>query len=199
MGITDRSFQFVCAKWGVALALVGFAVTVQPMAEAQSANELAEQQAEVIKQYMEAAGMSEEEMEQMESMYKDAMGPIVEQQAAHEAREQADFEARIVGKAVISVPGRDIELHVTECLPAPDGNFRVRAQANYDSRGDSLWLGGDSYYDRTTLQMFLKDVGEFDIWIEPMVTLEAGKFAWTGTANGGLGATEIEVTVNCER
>ena len=164
-------------------------------AHAQDAHELAEQQAEVIKQYMEAAGMSEEEMEQMESMYKGAMGPIVEQQAAQEAREQADFEARAVGKAVISVPGKDIELRVTECLPSPDGNFRVKAQANHDSRSDSLLLGGESYYNRTVLQMFLKGVGEYDIWIQPLANLQDGRFAWSGTAEDG---TEVTVTVDCE-
>lgn len=185
----------------VTASLVTVLALIAPdSSQAQDANELAQQQMEAIKQQMEAAGMSAEDMEQMESAYKGVMGPIVEQQAAHEAREQAEFESQTagLGKAVVSVPGKDIELQVTECLPAPDGNFRIRAQASHDSRSDSLWLGGESYYNRTVLQMFLKGVGEYDIWIQPMVNLEDGRFTWSGTADGGLGATEVTVTVDCE-
>ena len=52
---------------------------------AQDAEELARQQMEVMKQYMEAAGMSEEDMAKSEAMIKSSMGPIVEAQAAQEA------------------------------------------------------------------------------------------------------------------
>ena len=195
MGTKKWLIEFVRTNMGVALLAIALAVTTQPVAVAQSANELAEQQAELVKQYMEAAGMSAEEVAGQEEMFRKTMGPLVEAQAAQEAREQADFEARAVGKAVISVPGKDIELQVTECLPAPDGNFHVKAQENHDSRSDSLSLGGESYYDRTILQMFLKGVGEYDIWIQPLVNLKDGRFAWSGTAEDG---TEVTVTVDCD-
>ena len=169
-------------------------------AVAQNADELAKQQMEVMKQYMEAAGMSAEDIARTEALAKGSMAPIVEAQTAQETREQAEFEARTagLGKAVVSMPGKDIELQITECVSTDDGNFRVKAQANHTSRSDSLHLGGNSHYKRNELQMFLKGVGEYDIWIEPMLALEDGRFAWTGTADGGNGATEVAVVINCE-
>lgn len=166
---------------------------------AQDANELARQQMEAMKQVMEAQGMSAEELESMEEMYKQSMGPIVEAQAAQEAQVQADFEAENaeLGKAFVSLPDRDIELQVTECVTLGGNDFRIRGQATYDSRSDSIWIGGETHYKRTVLQMFLKGVGEFDIEIRPMVGLEDGRFSWSGTADGGRGPKDVTVTAEC--
>ena len=183
----------------LSLALGVFALGPAQTADAQDANELARQQVEAMKQMMEAQGMSAEEIQQMEAMYKQSMGPIVEAQAAHEAREQAEFEARYarLGRAVVTVQGRDFEMQITECEMSGNGDFRVRAQTNYDSRSDSLWLSGNSYYKRNELQAFLNGVGDFEVWIQPMIALQEGRFAWTGMAEGGGSSAEMTVTVDC--
>lgn len=182
------------------LLILALAISVSsPMARAQDANELARQQMEAMKQMMEAQGVSAEQMQQIEEMYKQSMDPIVEAQAAREAQAQAEFEAEGagLGKAVVSIDDADIELQITKCDPGQDGNFAVEAQVDHNRRNGSISIGGDRYYNRTTMWMILGESGEFEIWIEPMVSLEGGSFAWTGTADGGLGPQEVTVTVRC--
>ena len=195
MNTAERmKFYAYLVRMGLALAAIALMLPLQPLAQAQEAHELARQQMEAMKQMMEAQGMSAEEIKKMEEMAKRSMRPIVEEQAAREDQAKADFEAKNagLGKAVVSVADKDIELQVTECDPGQNGNFAVAAQADHDYRNGSISIGGDTYYNRTTMMMFLGDVGEFEIWIEPMVSLEGGRFAWTGTANGGL-ATRTHV------
>jgi hypothetical protein len=195
----SAAFTFGEINNGVVCLALGLILGFQPAAHSQDANELARQQMQAMKQMMEAQGMSAEEIKEMEAMYKQSMGPIVEEQAAREAQSQADFEAKNagLGKAVVSVGDEEFELQVTECVPVSGGDFRIQAKASYDSRSNRIWIGGESHYNRTVLQMLLKGVGEFDIQIQPIVGLENGRFAWTGTANGGRGPQDVAVTVQC--
>lgn len=172
---------------------------------AQDAEELARQQMEVMKQYMEAAGMSEEDMAKSEAMIKSSMGPIVEAQAAQEAQEQATFEASSagLGKAVISIAGQEAELRITKCVLEDSGNWNVEAQDRAMSKS-SLSMSGDTHYRRSILWMRLKDVGAVeDKWIEPMVPMDNGRVTWAGTAQaylegGDYGEAPISLSIDCE-
>ena len=172
---------------------------------AQDAEELARQQMEVMKQYMEAAGMSEEDMAKSEAMIKSSMGPIVEAQAAQEAQEQATFEASSagLGKAVISIAGKEAELRITKCVLEDSGNWNVEAQDRAMSKS-SLSMSGDTHYRRSILWMRLKDVGAVeDKWIEPMVPMDNGRVTWAGTAKaylsgGDYGEAPISLSIDCK-
>lgn len=172
---------------------------------AQDAEELARQQMEVMKQYMEAAGMSEEDMAKSEAMIKSSMGPIVEAQAAQEAQEQATFEASSagLGKAVISIAGKEAELRITKCVLEDSGNWNVEAQDRAMSKS-SLSMSGDTHYRRSILWMRLKDVGAVeDKWIEPMVPMDNGRVTWAGTAQaylegGDYGEAPISLSIDCK-
>lgn len=166
---------------------------------AQSADELAKQQMEIMKQYMEAAGMSAEDIAKNEALARSSMAPIVEAQAAQEAQEQAKFEATHAGrgKAVISMGGNEVELQITECVSKDNGDWYVKAQ-DRANRSSTLSISGDTHYRRSILWMNLKDVGAVeDIWIEPMVPMKDGRVAWAGTADGGRGETRISVNIEC--
>ena len=173
-------------------------------AAAQTAEELSQQQMEVMKQYMEAAGMSEEDIAKNQSMINNTMGPLVEAQAAEEAREQAEFEARTagLGKAVIAMAGSEAELRITECVTKENGDWYVKAQDSADTRS-SLSFGGDTHYRRSVLWMYIKDVGGIeDFWVEPMVPIKDGRAEWAGKAKadlagGGFGEAEVSLSIDC--
>ena len=173
--------------------------------DAQNAEELARQQMEIMKQYMEAAGMSAEDIAKNEALAKSSMAPIVEAQAAQEAKEQAEYEARTagLGKAMISIAGKEVELRITECVLKDSGDWYVKAQDRAMS-SSSLSISGDSHYRRNILWMRVKDVGAVeDKWIEPMVPMNDGRVAWAGTAkadlvDGEFGETQISLSIDCE-
>lgn len=170
-------------------------------ANAQNAEELAKQQMEIMRQYMEAAGMSPEDIARNEALAKGSMAPIVEAQAAQEAQEQAEFEAGNAGrgKAVISMGGNEVVLQITECVSKDNGDWLVNAKARANGRS-SLSVNGDTRYRRSILWMYLEDVGAVeDKWIEPMVPMKDGRVAWSGTADGGRGETKIGVRIECEQ
>ena len=158
-----------------------------------------EQQLEIIRAQMKAAGMSAEQMAEMEEMYKASMSPMLEQQAAQDARAQAEFEARTadLGKAVVSKGDQRIELQVTECNNEANGEFNVEAQANHKDRSDKLYLSTEARYNRTRLMTFIKGFGEYEAWIEPMEPMRQGRFSWTGLAKDEREPDEITVEVHC--
>lgn len=197
-----RSFGQLVARSTLATIL---ALSLSATANAQNAEELVRQQKEAMRQYMEAAGMGEEEIAKIEAQAENAMAPLVGAQAAEEAREQAQFEAGSagLGKAVISMAGRQVELPITECVLKENGDWSVAAQDRANSNS-SLSIGGDSYYKRNVLWMRLKDVGAIEgAYIQPMVPMKDGQVNWTGTVNaemfnGNSGETPVSVTINCE-
>jgi hypothetical protein len=173
---------------------------LQSVAMADDAHDMAQQQMEAIRKQMESAGMSAEEIRKIEAQYQDAIGPVVEQQAAKDANEQAAFEARNagLGKAVVSVAGKYVEMQVTKCEPDDGGNFIIEAQADRNRRNGTLNIRNDKHYERTTIMIMGKGIGDYEKWVTPIVAVEDKKFSWIGMAQGPLGPTELTVTVNCE-
>ena len=168
-------------------------------ADAQDAEELAKQQMEIMKQYMEASGMSEKEMADTEAMFKDAMNPIVEKQAAEEAKATAEFEAKTsgLGTAAVAILGNDIEMRITRCETGKDGDLFVEAKKGPDRRQGHLTLRGNSHYNRTEVVLLSPGVGLYQVYISPIKTLEDGRFSWTGPADGDRGRTELTINLEC--
>lgn len=167
---------------------------------AQDANELKRQQADELRKYMEAAGMSEEDIAKLESMYDDAVDPIASQQAADEERAQVEFEARATatGKATVSVAAETMEMFITDCVARDDGGYTIGAQAAQDNRRNSLWINSDAHYDRTSITLYLRGIGEFDIEVRPLVQIKDNRFDWSGIEDGGRGPKNVTVTATCE-
>jgi hypothetical protein len=168
-------------------------------AKAQNAEELAEQQMQIMKQYMEASGMSENEMADAEAMFKDAMNPIVEKQAAEESKAAAEFESQTsgLGKASVSILGEEIEMRITRCETGKDGNFFVEAKKGTDRRKGHLTLRGNSHYNRTEAHLLSPGIGLYEVYISPIAMPEDGQFSWTGMAEGDRGPAELTIDLNC--
>ena len=168
-------------------------------AVAQDAEELAKQQQEVMRQYMEAAGMSAEDIAKNEALLKGSMAPIVKEQAAREAQEQAEFEAQTagLGKAAVSILGKNMEMRITRCETGEDGEFFVEAKQGADRRKGHLTLRGDSHYNRTQVQLLSPGVGLYEAHISPILMLDDGRFSWTGPADGDRGRAELTIDLQC--
>lgn len=174
-------------------------ISLETSAEAQNAEEQAEQQRKVMRQYMEASGMSAEQIAELEAISERAMNPIVEQQAAQDTAAQADFEAQTSGRgqAALSILGKDIEMPITRCETGVDGDFFVEAKEGPGRRQGWLTVRGDSHYKRTEVQLLSPGIGFYEVHIRPMRSLEGGRFSWTGTATGDRGPAELVISLQC--
>lgn len=174
-------------------------LSIAASANAQNAEEMAEQQREVMRQYMEAAGMSEEDMAETEAMFKGAIAPEVKRQSTAEAQAAADFEARTsgLGTAAVSILEKQVEMRITRCEHTADGGFFIEAKEGPGRRDGKLTVRGDSHYNRTEVQLLSPGVGLYEVNISPITRPESGRFSWTGTAEGDRGPAELSIDLVC--
>ncbi|NND46340.1 MAG: hypothetical protein HKN55_01630 [Woeseiaceae bacterium] len=180
----------------VALVLAALSIGSGSVAQAQNAEELAEQQMQVLQQYMESAGMSPEQMKQAEAMLKGAAQPVAQQEAAEKAR----FDAQTAGsgQASVSILDKIVVMQVTKCeRVGQDGNFIIEAQEGSERRKGWLSVGGDSHYDRAKVTILTSGVGLYEALISPLPDFDGTQLELTGRADGDRGPAELSVSVKC--
>ena len=166
------------------------------VAWAQNAEELAEQQIQVLQQYMENSGMSPEQMKQAEAMLKGAAQPVAQQEAA----EKAQFDAQTAGSGQVSVSilDKNVVMQVTKCeRVGQDGNFIIEAQEGSERRKGWLSVGGDSHYDRAQVTVLTSGVGLYEAFISPLPDFDGKQLELTARADGDRGPAELSINVKC--
>lgn len=184
-------------RWVAAgLLLVPMLTLSVQAAHAQGAEELAEQQLQIMREYMEAAGMDQSQVDQVEAMVQGKAQQVGAAEAAEKAQAAREFEARTagLGHANVSIIGKTYQLQVTECDTTllDGGDFSIGAQYGPDQRDGMLSIRGRSSHKRVELYFSSSD-GFWEAYIQDSVAFDGERFEWAGRVDGDWpGKTEGE-------
>ena len=174
----------------------------------QTADQLAQQQAELMRQYIEAAGMPEEQIKQAEQIAIQNAAPVAAQEKREIAAERSEFDAKhsASGTAQFTLNGKNYEYPITRCsIDQPQaGSFSLEAREPPGVGRGQLNLKSDSHYKRVELRVTNGD-GFWDQRL-PLDALrfDEGMLEWSGEIEGDWKGKEtgekaaIVLVVNCK-
>jgi len=201
MKTSSKHAQRLAVCGAASLLLVPVLALFSRSSHAQSPEELAEQQVEAMRQYMQAAGVDPQQMEQATAIIRGNAQMVGAKEAAENAQATREFEARTagLGTANVAVEGYTYEYQITKCATGQGNNgdgFRIDAQQGAAERDGKLTVWGNSHYKRVEIQLINRD-GFWEAHSYPLPELEGDSFEWTGTVEGERGKTQMSMTLDC--